>query len=108
MSTLYVLETVIGNERVRPLEGVGVVREFASQSYDDGDPLPGLPRVIDALSTIIWPSVIRLGRHSGGRVRKGQAAPLTSLEGKETLGALMEADAADSGAGQTRASCMQK
>ncbi|KAI9465563.1 hypothetical protein BJY52DRAFT_590563 [Lactarius psammicola] len=84
----------------------------------DEDPVPGLPRVIDALSTIMWPSMVRRGRDNGGRARQGHAAPLTSPfdfdvlrteEGEEeTLAALMEADAADSGAPQTRVGRMQR
>jgi hypothetical protein len=34
---VYVLETVIGKERVRPLWGVIVMRGFASQGYGEGD-----------------------------------------------------------------------
>lgn len=90
----------------------------------DEDPVPGLPRVIDALSTIMWPSMVRRGQDNGGSARKGQVAPLTSpfdfdvlrteeeegeREGdEETLAALMEADAADSGVPLTRASRMQR
>ncbi len=78
------------------------------------DPVPGLPRVIDALSTIMWPSMVRRGQDDGGRARQGQAAPfdfdvLRTEEGEEeTLAALMEADAADSGAPQTRVGRMQR
>ncbi|KAI9443148.1 hypothetical protein H4582DRAFT_2095767 [Lactarius indigo] len=82
----------------------------------DEDPVPGLPRVIDALSTIMWPSMVRRGRDDGGHARKGQAAPfdfdVLRTEGEEgeeeTLAALMEADAVDSGAPLTRASRMQR
>ena len=86
----------------------------------DEDPVPGLPRVIDALSTIMWPSMIRRGGGDSSRASKGQAAAaaltspfdcdvLHTEEGEEeTLAALMEADAAYTGAPQTRVSRMQK
>ena len=83
----------------------------------DEEDLPGLPRVVDALSTIMWPSMIRRGRDNGDRAHKGNVAPLTSPfdfdvlhteEGEEEiLAALMEADAAEAGVPLTRASRMQ-
>ena len=84
----------------------------------DEDSVPGLPRIVDALSTIMWPSMVRRGQDNGNRAHKGNLAPLTSPfdfdvlhaeEGEEEiLAALMEADAADAGAPLTRASRMQK
>ena len=69
----------------------------------------------------MWPSMVRRGGDNGGRARKGQAAAaatgptspfdfdvLHTEEGEEeTLAALMEADAAYTGAPLTRASRMQ-
>ena len=74
---IYVLETVIGKERVWPLWGVVVVRGFASQGYGEGDlrfetrerllqPEDlfgiGLAELLDEMSTrskngITWPRV---------------------------------------------------
>ncbi|KAH9080609.1 hypothetical protein EDB83DRAFT_2513577 [Lactarius deliciosus] len=107
----------IDGERTRHLKSddVGPDTDTADGEGDE-DPVPGLPRVIDALSTIMWPSMVRRGRDDGGHARKGQAAPFdfdvlhTEEEGgeEETLAALMAADAADSGAPLTRATRMQR
>jgi hypothetical protein len=93
-------------------------RQDTDTGDGDEDPVPGLPRVVDALSTIMWPSMVRRGQDSGDRAHKGKVPPLTSPfdfdvlhaeEGEEEiLAALMEADAADTGAPLTRASRMQK
>ncbi|KAH9049984.1 hypothetical protein EDB84DRAFT_1573934 [Lactarius hengduanensis] len=109
----------IDGERTRHLKSDDVRPDTDTDTADgegDEDPVPGLPRVIDALSTIMWPSMVRRGRDDGGHARKGQAAPFdfdvlhTEAEGEEeeTLAALMAADAADSGAPLTRASHMQR
>jgi hypothetical protein len=84
----------------------------------DEEDLPGLSRVVDALSTIMWPSMVRRGRDNGDRAHKGKVAPPTSPfdfdvlhseEGEEeTLAALMEVDAAEVGVPLTRANRMQK
>jgi hypothetical protein len=93
-------------------------RQDTDRGDGDEDPVPGLPRVVDALSTIMWPSMVRRGQDNGDRAHKGKVPPLTSPfdfdvlhaeEGEEEiLAALMEADAADSGAPLTRASRVQK
>jgi hypothetical protein len=95
---------------------------------DDGgggandDDVQGLPRVIDALSTIMWPTMVRErgNSHGGGGKRKSQLQPslvdfddLHAEDGEmpgeeETLAALMEADAADVGVPLTRASRMHR
>jgi hypothetical protein len=97
---------------------------------DDGgggndDDVQGLPRVIDALSTIMWPTMVRERGNShggGGRgKRKSQLRPslvdfddvLRAEDGEmpveeETLAALMEADAADVGVPLTRVSRMHR
>ncbi|KAH9065478.1 hypothetical protein EDB87DRAFT_1077471 [Lactarius vividus] len=108
----------IDGERTRHLKSDGVRPDTDTDTADgvgDEDPVPGLPRVIDALSTVMWPSMVRRGRDGSGHARKGQAAPFdfdvlhTEGEGEEeTLAALMEADAADSGAPLTRATRMQR
>ncbi|KAH9179169.1 hypothetical protein EDB89DRAFT_778347 [Lactarius sanguifluus] len=106
----------IDGERTRHLKSDDVrPGTDTADGEGDEDPVPGLPRVIDALSTIMWPSMVRRGRDDGGHARKGQAAPFdfdvlhTEEEGEEeTLAALMAADAADSGAPLTRATRMQR
>ncbi|KAH9048592.1 hypothetical protein EDB84DRAFT_1574646 [Lactarius hengduanensis] len=82
----------IDGERTRHLKSDDVRPDTDTDTADgegDEDPVPGLPRVIDALSTIMWPS-------------------MAEGEEEETLAALMAADAADSGAPLTRASHMQR
>ena len=88
---------------------------------DDDDGVQGLPRVIDALSTIMWPTMVRERDNGGDGKRKSQLRPslfdiddiLHGEDGEleadeeETLAALMAADATDHGAPQTRASRMQ-
>ncbi|KAH9042194.1 hypothetical protein EDB85DRAFT_2235100 [Lactarius pseudohatsudake] len=103
----------IDGERTRHLKSDDVRPDTDTDTADgegDEDPVPGLPRVIDALSTIMWPSMVRRGRDDGGHARKGQAAPFDfdGKEEEETLAALMAADAADSGAPLTRASRVQR
>ena len=87
---------------------------------DDDDDVQGLSRVVDALSTIMWPTMVR-ERDSGSK-RKSELRPslfdfddavLLAEAGEEddeeeTLAALMEADAAEQGVPQTRASRMRK
>ncbi|KAI9510588.1 hypothetical protein F5148DRAFT_554625 [Russula earlei] len=97
---------------------------------DDADDVPGLARVVDALSTIMWPTMVReQDATGGGGKRKGQRLGPSlfdfddgllrgepELEGvneeeeeeEETLAALMEADAADHGAPLTRARRVQR
>lgn len=86
---------------------------------DDGgggndDDVPGLPRVIDALSTIMWPTMVRERDNNGGGKRKSQLRPsLVDFDDvlpgeEETLAALMEADAADVGVPLTRAGRMHR
>ncbi|KAH8998645.1 hypothetical protein EDB92DRAFT_1836349 [Lactarius akahatsu] len=111
----------IDGERTRHLKSDDVRPDTDTDTADgegegDEDPVPGLPRVIDALSTIMWPSMVRRGRDDGGHARKGPAVPfdfdvLHTEEGgeeEETLAALMAASAADSGAPLTRATRMQR
>ena len=94
--------------------------------HDDDDDIQGLPRVIDALSTVMWPTMVReqTGSSSGKR-NKPQLQPslfdfddvLLRAENEngepdedeeQTLAALMAADAADHGLPLTRASRMQR
>ncbi|KAI9443072.1 hypothetical protein H4582DRAFT_2095709 [Lactarius indigo] len=98
----------IGGERTRHLKSDDDRPDTVTDTgtvEDDEDPVPGLLRITDALSTIMWPSMVRRGHDDGDCVRKGQAAPFdfdalhTNEEGEEeTLAAFMEVDAADSGA----------
>jgi hypothetical protein len=86
----------------------------------DDDDVQGLPRVIDALSTIMWPTMVRREQNGSGE-RKARLQPSlfdfddvrrAENEGEEdeeaTLAALMAADAADHGLPLTRASRMQR
>ena len=89
-------------------------RRATSGDYDedeDADAIQGLPRVVDALSTIMWPSMVR-ERDSASGKRRSQAPTLFDFDvlstEEDTLAGLMEADAADHGVPQTRASRMQK
>ena len=111
----------IDGERTRHLQKAAdreVDHPDTDKGEGDEEDLPGLSRVVDALSTIMWPSMVRRGRDNGDRTHKGKVATPTSPfdfdvlhteEGEEeTLAALMEADAAEIGAPLTRASRMQK
>jgi Alpha and gamma adaptin binding protein p34 len=78
---------------------------------EDLDVVQGLPRIVDALSTIMWPSMVR--EPGNGKNRKSQApSSLFDFDvlrtEEDTLAALMEADAAEHGVPQTRASRMQR
>ena len=93
---------------------------------DDGDDVQGLPRVVDALSTIMWPTMVREQNGGSGKRNKSQLqaslfdfddVPLSADaenngepdgDEEETLAALMAADAADNGLPLTRASRMQR
>jgi hypothetical protein len=96
--------------------------EMASASEENGedvdDDVQGLSRVVDALSTIMWPTMVR-----GNSAKRETSELRPSLfdfddavllaEGEEddeegTLAALIEADAAEQGAPQTRASRMRR
>ena len=106
----------IDGERTRRSEMVSASEE----NDEDDDDVQGLSRVVDALSTIMWPTMVR-ERDSGSK-RKSELRPslfdfddavlLAEAGGEddeeETLAALMEADAAEQGAPQTRASRMRK
>ncbi|KAF8272185.1 hypothetical protein EI94DRAFT_1796327 [Lactarius quietus] len=111
----------IDGERTRYLQNTADRdddRPDTDRGEGDEDSVPGLPRVVDALSTIMWPSMVHRGQNNGDHAHKGEVALLTSPfdfdvlhteEGEEeTLAALMEADAADAGAPLTRATRMQK
>lgn len=110
----------IDGERTRHLTEADRDDEHPDTDSGEGDEdsVPGLPRVVDALSTIMWPSMVRRGQDNGDRAHKDKLPPLTSPfdfdvlhaeEGEEEiLAALMEADAADTGIPLTRASRMQK
>ena len=87
----------------------------------DDDDVQGLPRVIDALSTIMWPTMVRREQNGSGK-RKTRLQPSLfdfddvrraenggeEEEEETTLAALMAADAADHGLPLTRASRMQR
>jgi hypothetical protein len=95
--------------------------EMASASEENGedvdDDVQGLSRVVDALSTIMWPTMVR---GNSGKRETSELRPslfdfddVLLAEGEEddeegTLAALMEADAAEQGAPQTRASRMRR
>ena len=111
------IPSVSVSEENDPGSGVGVDVD------DDDDDIQGLPRVIDALSTIMWPTMVRERDNGGDGKRKSQLRPslfdiddilhredgeLEADEEEETLAALMAADAVDHGAPQTRASRMQR
>jgi len=87
----------------------------------DDDDVQGLPRVIDALSTIMWPTMVReQNGSSGGKRNKTQLqsslfdfddVPLRAEnedDEERALAALMAADAADHSLPLTRASRMQR
>ncbi|KAI0252375.1 hypothetical protein BJV78DRAFT_1202454 [Lactifluus subvellereus] len=107
----------IDGERTRPPTTTTTTdadhyRRATSDDYDedsDADAVQGLPRVVDALSTIMWPSMVRQ-RDSGKR--RSQAPTQFDFDvlrtEEDTLAALMEADAADHGVPQTRAGRVQK
>lgn len=110
----------IDGERTRRLASALVSEE--NNDDDDDEDVQGLSRVVDALSTIMWPTMVRERDSSNsGSKRKSELRPslfdfddavLLAEAGEEdeeeTLAALMEADAAEQGAPQTRASRMQK
>ncbi|KAH9030493.1 hypothetical protein EDB85DRAFT_2275705 [Lactarius pseudohatsudake] len=57
----------IDGERTRHLKGDGDRQDTDTDTADgegDGEPVPGLPCVIDALSTIMWPYMVRRGREA--------------------------------------------
>ncbi|KAI0004578.1 hypothetical protein BJV74DRAFT_385226 [Russula compacta] len=117
----------IDGERTRHPERTSTSAETTGDEIDDDDEdVQGLPRVIDALSTIMWPTMVRkrdednASSSRGGGKRQSQLRPslfdfddVLHAEGEEadeetTLAALMEADAADHGVPLTRASRMQR
>ncbi|KAI0304478.1 hypothetical protein B0F90DRAFT_1706129 [Multifurca ochricompacta] len=93
----------------RTQHSADVEHDDHTDNPQDEDVAPGLLRVIDALSTIMWPSMVR--EHDNGR-RKSQAPTLLDFDvlrtEEGTLVSLMEADAAYHGAPLTRANRAQK
>jgi hypothetical protein len=94
------------------------VTEENGEDNDDEDDVQGLSRVVDALSTIMWPTMVR--KQVIGGKRESELRPsLFDFDGDDdillpdddeeaTLAALMEADAVDQGAPQTRATRMRR
>ena len=97
---------------------------ISEEDNADDDDVQGLSRVVDALSTIMWPTMVREQENNNSK-RKSALRPslfdfddhvLLAAEGaqdevedeEETLAALMAADAADQGVPQTRASRMRR
>ena len=111
----------IDGDRTRYSEKIASASEGNGEDNDDEDDVQGLSRVVDALSTIMWPTMVRKKADNiiSGK-RESQPRPsLFDLENDDdilladddeeaTLAALMEADAVDQGAPQTRARSMQK
>ena len=112
----------IDGERTRRLDMASTSDE--NDKDNDDDDVQGLSRVVDALSTIMWPTMVREQENNNSK-RKSALRPslfdfddhaLLAAEGaqdededeEETLAALMAADAADQGAPQTRASRMRR
>ncbi len=116
----------IDGERTRHLEKMALASasEENGEDSDDEDDVQGLSRVVDALSTIMWPTMVRKqannDRSSGKQKNELLRPSLFDFDGDDddvlladddeetTLAALMEADAVEQGAPQTRASRMRK
>jgi hypothetical protein len=112
----------IDGERTRCPEKIAFASEDNGEDNDDEDDVQGLSRVVDALSTIMWPTMVRKQANniiSGKRESKLRLS-LFDFDGDDdddilladdneeaTLAALMEADAVNQGAPQTRASRMR-
>ncbi|KAI0283911.1 hypothetical protein BGY98DRAFT_635701 [Russula aff. rugulosa BPL654] len=117
----------IDGERTRYPEKIVSASEENGEDEEDEDDVQGLSRVVDALSTIMWPTMIRKQANNiiGGKRESRELRPslidfdeddeddddilLADDDDDEeaTLAALMEADAVDQGAPQTRASRMR-
>jgi len=117
----------IDGERTRYPEKIAFASgsEENGEDNDDEDDVQGLSRVVDALSTIMWPTMVR--KQANNNISGKRASELRpSLfdfddddnddilladnddDEEATLAALMEADAVDQGAPQTRASRMRR
>ena len=113
----------IDGDRTRYQEKITSVPEGNGngEDNDDEDGVQGLSRVVDALSTIMWPTMVRkqVNKINSGK-RESQLRPslfdfededdilLADNDEEATLAALMEADAVEQGAPQTRACRMRK
>ncbi len=98
--------------------------ENGEDDEEEDDDIQGLSRVVDALSTIMWPTMVRERDKNNSSSGKGKNEPLRpsllDFDGDDddvlladddeesTLAALMEADAVEQGAPQTRASRMRR
>ena len=114
----------IDGERTRYPEKIASAPEGNREDNDDEDDVQGLSRVVDALSTIMWPTMVRkqasnnISGKRGNELRPslfdfgGDGDDDILLVGDDdeeaTLAALMEADAVEQGAPQTRASRMRR
>jgi hypothetical protein len=113
----------IDGERTRYPEKMASASEENGEDNDDEDDVQGLSRVVDALSTIMWPTMVRKQANnitSGKRANELRPSLfdfddddddnilLADDDEEATLAALMEADAVDQGAPQTRASRMRR
>jgi len=113
----------IDGERTRHPEKIASASEENGEDNDNEDDVQGLSRVVDALSTIMWPTMIRtqVDNIISGK-RESELRPslidfdddddddilLADDDEEATLAALMEADAVDQGAPQTRASRLRR
>jgi hypothetical protein len=117
----------IDGERTRHPEKIASASasEENGEDNNDEDDVQGLSRVVDALSTIMWPTMVRKQANNiiSGK-RESELRPslldfdddddddddilLANDDEEATLAALMEADAVDQGAPQTRASRMRR
>ena len=114
----------IDGERTRYPEKITSASASASEENGednvDEDDVQGLSRVVDALSTIMWPTMVRNNNIVSGK-RESELRPslfdfddgddvlLAADDDEEaTLAALMEADAVDQGAPQTRTSRVRR
>jgi hypothetical protein len=97
------------------------VASGSEENSEDDDDVQGLSRVVDALSTIMWPTMVRERDSDSGKRKTNELRPslfdfddaVLLAEGEEedeeeTLAALMEADAAEQGAPQTRTTRMRR
>ncbi|KAI0269765.1 hypothetical protein BC834DRAFT_863238 [Gloeopeniophorella convolvens] len=99
------------------IDATRTARSADNDDGDDGEDVPqGLPRVVDALSTIMWPNMVR-APPTGNRasqmpmlfdVMHAAADGDAEADEEDTLAGLLAADATDHGAPQTRARRVQQ
>jgi hypothetical protein len=109
-------------ERIASASASASATEENGEDNDDEDDVQGLSRVVDALSTIMWPTMVRKqANNTTSGKRESELRPslfdfddgdddilIADDDEEATLAALMEADAVDQGAPQTRPSRMRR